>query len=310
VGSVVIYNTGLVPVVFARVDVEIRNMLTRERSVVECSSPVMPRSRVVLPFVFESARCGQIVFTASAVGICDFLGLFSLKTGAAPPAPFRRVVAPELFVSVVRPTDRETEILDEATRYLDRKGSDKTEVFQLRDYAEGDGMSQIRWKLTARHGRLIVADPSEPIEHTLLVVWDGAGIPNDAPPSVPDALAEAFVTLCVGLSENGTPFTLAWRSGNTGRTEMKDITELVDLYDAMSELLSPGTDDGEAFDTRGSRPRAVYFSGRTLPEAGEFAARVSAFVCVQNAEECSDIDTSTIVFSPENYRSVLSEMIV
>jgi hypothetical protein len=310
VGSVVIDNPGLVPVVSARVDVEIYNMLTRERRVAEFSSPVMPRSRVELPFVFESAYCGQIVFTPSAVKICDFFGLFYPKARAAAPEPFHRLVAPELFSSRVRMSNRETEGFDEATRYLDKKGSDRTEIFQLRDYADGDNLSQIRWKLTAKHGKLIVADPAEPISNTLLVIWDGAGIPEGASPAVPDALAEAFVTLCVGLSESGMPFTLAWKSGNTGRTELKDIIRLEDIYDVVPDVLSPGADGGGAFDVPGSWPRAVYFSGRALPETYGVAASVSGFICVESAEECPGSGGAAVIFSPGNYRSELAEMII
>lgn len=309
-GRVVIENPSLVPVVSARVEVEIFNMLTRERSVAAFSSLVMPRSRAELPFPYESAHCGQIVFAPSAVRICDFFGLLSPRARRPAPDPFHRVVAPEVFASRVVLSDEEADTMDEATRYLNRKGRDRTEVFQLRDYAEGDSMGQIRWKLAAKYGKLIVADPAEPIDHRLLVIWHGSDLPESTSPDVPDALAEAFVTLCVGLSERGTPFTLAWKSGVTGRTELKDITGLPDIYDVVPGLLAPGSGGDRALEVPGSWPRAVYFSAAPLLEAYGLASRVTGYICTQRAEECPDAVGPAVVFSPDNYRRALATMII
>lgn len=309
-GHVIIDNKGFIPIVFVRVEVEIDNMLTRERRLIECSTSVMPRSSKKLPLLLENRHCGKIVFTIDSVKTYDFWGVFSPRSHATIQAPFHRIIAPELFSASVYMRDSETEAFDETIQYLDRKGSDKTEVFQLRDYAEGDSMGQIRWKLAAKYGKLIVADPSEPLDHRLLIIWDGADIPEDASPDVPDALAEAFVTLCVGLSEGGTLFTLAWKGGKTGRTELKNITGLSDIYDIVPELLSPEKRGYTPFDIPGKWPRAAYFSGQTLPEAYKFAEKISGFICTKNAEECPDELGATIIFSPENYQNVLAEMIL
>lgn len=309
-GKVVIRNRSLIPVARVSTEVGVLNLLTRERRVFAFGCSLMPRGSAELPFVFGSETCGQLVFDRSGARVGDMLGLYSPKTRETEPPPFRRIVVPELFTADVRLASRDTPAGDDATRYLGKKGWDRSEVFQLRDFAEGDSQKQIHWKLTAKHGRFIVADPSEPIEHSLLVFWDGAGIPDGAPPSVADALAEALVTVCAALAENGIPYSLAWGSGTPGRPAVREITVINDLYDAVPEILSVARTDGGAFDGLEGWRRVAYFSGRVIPEADELAGRVSAFICAADAEELPEADGSAVVFSPADYRSALADVIV
>jgi uncharacterized protein (DUF58 family) len=312
VGMVVIRNRSVIPIARASVDIELVNLLTRETRVLTFSCPLTPCSSAELPFVFESAYCGQLVFTRSGTRISDCLGLYSPKSRETPPAPLRRIVVPELFSSDVRLSSREIPSGDEASRYLNKKGWDRSEVFQLRDYAEGDSQKQIHRKLTAKYGRPIVSDPSEPIERTLLVFWDPTGIPPSSPPTVPDALAEALITVCAALAEGGIPYSLAWRSGVPGHPAIKDVAGLDDLYAAVPELLAPSAEeeDGGAFDGLENWSLVAYFSGRVIPEADELQANVSAFICTVNAEIPTGADDMAVVFSPEDYRSVLSDVMI
>lgn len=45
-----------------------------------------------------------------------------------------------------------------------RKGQDRSEVFALRDFREGDSMKQVHWKLSARFGDLVVRVPARPAD--------------------------------------------------------------------------------------------------------------------------------------------------
>ena len=335
-GSIVIRNGSVIPVVKARVLVEVVNQLTRERRVFEFSSPVMPLSAAEMPFAFNSAHCGQLMFYRRGVTVCDSLGLYYPKSREIEPPPFRRVVGPELFSSNVFLSPWEAPSSDDAERYLDKKGKDRTEIFQIRDYGEGDEQKQILWKLTARFGRLIVSDPAEPVAQNLLVFWDGGNLPEGAPPSVPDALAEALFTVCVSLAESGTPFTIAWQRGDGAGADginLKDITCLSDVFDVTADLLSLETRGGDAhanafaaiFGDCCEWARIAYFSGRVPPMAANMPRNVSAFICVADQEGqsaprgasgkkgphgASGAFGAKTVFTPDDYQSVLADVVI
>lgn len=75
---------------------------------------------------------------------------------------------------------------DSDTSSPDRRGSDLTEPFRLREYAPGDSLRQIHWKLSSKLDRLVIREPGMPAARTLLVFWDRSG---DA--AARDAQAEA-----------------------------------------------------------------------------------------------------------------------
>lgn len=64
---------------------------------------------------------------------------------------------------------------DSDTSSPDRRGSDLTEPFRLREYAPGDSLRQIHWKLSSKLDRLVIREPGMPAARTLLVFWDRSG---------------------------------------------------------------------------------------------------------------------------------------
>lgn len=53
-----------------------------------------------------------------------------------------------------------------------RKGNDNSEVFQVRDYEEGDSLSAAHWKLSAKMDNIIIREWSRPNNFRLLILFD------------------------------------------------------------------------------------------------------------------------------------------
>ncbi len=53
---------------------------------------------------------------------------------------------------------------------LNRAGNDRSEVFEIRDYRQGDSLKDVHWKLSARHQELMVRVPSRPSDFDLALV--------------------------------------------------------------------------------------------------------------------------------------------
>ena len=109
---------------------------------------------------------------------------------------------------------------DSDTSSPDRRGSDLTEPFRLREYAPGDSLRQIHWKLSSKLDRLVIREPGMPAARTLLVFWDRSG---DA--AARDAQAEAVFSVCQSLSEQGYAYQLGWPEGGTARFAEAGSTE-------------------------------------------------------------------------------------
>ena len=146
--------------------------------------------------------CGCLTLRITGVTVWDAFSLLPV------PAPCRArgqlCVMPDTFpldmedFQALRPR-REGSVYDPG-----RRGTDRTETFQVRDYAPGDSLRQVHWKLSGKTGRLVVRDPARPVDHRLTVLV----LRQKAPPSLADALMEAAASLCQALE--GRSFRLAW----------------------------------------------------------------------------------------------------
>lgn len=136
------------------------------------------RSLTLQP-ILRMTRCGREDISIRRVDICDLLGLFSIPV---PPqnggsSAVSIYVLPELQTRSIHTEDAADLGLDSATYSTQKPGSDPSEVFQLRDYREGDPRHSVHWKLSSRLGRLIVRDfglPLNPSMHFLLELREDA----------------------------------------------------------------------------------------------------------------------------------------
>ena len=62
---------------------------------------------------------------------------------------------------------------DDSENYApDRTGYDLAEVYALREYAPGDSLRQMHWKLSSKLDKLVVREPSLPVRRSVLVFWE------------------------------------------------------------------------------------------------------------------------------------------
>jgi len=53
-----------------------------------------------------------------------------------------------------------------------RKGTDYSEIFDLRDYRSGDDVRAIHWKLSGKLDRLVVKEASDPTRYQVVLMPD------------------------------------------------------------------------------------------------------------------------------------------
>ena len=180
---------------------------------------------------FESIYCGCIECVAESAWNYDLFGILPVRISCN--VKKRIVVMPDTFPvetdSILSYTD-----LDDCTEYIpDKKGNDRTEILQIREYVPGDSIKQIHWKLSSKVDKLIVRDSAEPADHEVLVFLDRCGIM--VAPSETDALMEAVTSVCQGFTEAGQPFRLAWNEEET--ISIYEINYKDQLPEAISAML-------------------------------------------------------------------------
>ena len=271
--------------------VSIRNDLTEEDQTVTLTGSIGAKGESSQTILLQSSFCGRVYVRISRFTLLDYLGLLPMK--ALVKADARLTILPDLYPMEADMTARPA-YADDGTS--NRRGEDRSEVYQLREYRPGDDIRQIHWKLSSKLDELILKEASQPESRSLLVFWDKRTGGN---PQQMDALAEVVSSAGMALLQSGVPYTLCWTDRDD--LQVQDISEENQLLQAIPALVK----------TRGSAecrlPKTDGYSRilcfGTAPEEQLLTdGRVHFILCTE--EQYPGATT----FAPQNYSEAMQRL--
>ena len=150
--------------------------------------------------------CGKVTFRCISVQVRDMFGLFSSRA-----KPFTEICT-VAYPHHVRVSTELSSATVGATRndgvMQNRKGSDASEMFDIRDYVPGDDIRTIHWKLSGKTDEMIVRQASDPSHYNIALLPD-FGRSHLAGPEAQQELnaAVAIASAIAGqLIRRGVPF--------------------------------------------------------------------------------------------------------
>ena len=230
-------NDAVVPIPFVRGRVLVENTYTGERSQKRITIPLPPKKDNTVNLGVSTEYCGKYRVIVEKIGLCDLLGLSVIPAKVSAQCNF--TVIPEIFDTEIRYGLQETDSFDNDTYSPYKKGRDRSEVYQIREYEEGDPLNQIHWKLSSKIGKIIVKDPSQPISKSLAVIFDKSN-PAAVSAGTTEAMAEIAVSVGEALLQEGLTFQLMWNDGE-GRTILTKAIQFEDEFtEAIPQILTGG----------------------------------------------------------------------
>lgn len=291
-GSILLDNKGWLPASKLYCRIGMINDLTREANTLAWISALGPGRESKREFLLESTYCGRVNIYVRSIQILDYFGLFALNVPVN--ASARITILPELFSCDVVPSPVSA-IADDST--VSRRGDDRTEVFQLREYQSGDDVRQIHWKLSSKLDTVLLKEPSQSVSRSLLVFWDKRG---ECAPGNMDAMAEAAASVSHALCDNGTAFDLCWTEKDD--LELRQVRDEDTLLQTIPALVTQaGTADcpDPHLDEYG---QIVYITSQ-IPDT-EVSERITYLICSDE-----DYDAGRhVVFSSGNYSERLERL--
>lgn len=238
-------NDSVLPCAGVRFSLERRNALGRvgnryiESAEDIVQFPVAPKGAYSLQPAVKVSHCGRVDFAVSKVSVIDMLGLFALrvspKNGSVRTGSI--YVLPELQVRSIQTEEAADLGLDSATYSTEKAGGDPSEIFQLRDYRDGDARHSVHWKLSSRMNRLIVREfglPLNPSLHFLLELRE------DASPAAAEAMLGTMLAFSEHLMAREMIHSVSWLSEEGGLRTVP-VTGPEALASVLHELLAlPG----------------------------------------------------------------------
>ena len=255
--------------------VSIRNDLTEEDQTVTLTGSIGAKGESSQTILLQSSFCGRVYVQISRFTLLDYLGLLPMK--ARVKADARLTILPDLYPMEADMTARPAYADDGASN---RRGEDRSEVYQLREYRPGDDIRQIHW----------------PESRSLLVFWDKRTGGN---PQQMDALAEVVSSAGMALLQSGVPYTLCWTDRDD--LQVQDISEENQLLQAIPALVKTRGSAEYRLPKTDGYSRILCFG--TAPEEQLLTdGRVHFILCTE--EQYPGATT----FAPQNYSEAMQRL--
>lgn len=160
--NVELKNKSFLPTgdVIAKYNVSYGNMKMKTSKI--CIA-ALPFSKEKSYFEIPAQYCGIITITVNSAKMLDYGKLFSLPVKIDKKQK-NILVIPKAFPLEIDYNAAISNELDEVENYhQSKKGNDKTEIFNVREYNEGDQIKDIHWKMSSRLDKYMIKEYSLPL---------------------------------------------------------------------------------------------------------------------------------------------------
>lgn len=207
---VILNNRSVLPIAACKISVRYRSVYMSDVSSkpnnekYSITIPVKQRTVETVSLSLTPDHCGVVEFYIKNIKITDLLGFsfFFRKIGFAD----KIIVLPNAFPMNGSLENGIVNGSESNTFSAVRAGDDPSEIFQLREYRDGDRHNRIHWKLSSRSESFIVKELSQPVNSKILILCDFSGC-GDAGQT--DTIFDMAMTLSSFFIRNGTAHTLA-----------------------------------------------------------------------------------------------------
>lgn len=163
----------------------------------------------------DTSRVGRVSVELVSAQFLDVFGFSSVALGDAEfSASYTVYPAISDIETVARRAWRSAQDGLVFDRY--KKGQDLSEVFELRDYHDGDPLRRIHWKLSARFDELMVREPSHPADFDLALglMIHGRDAELERRGAVVNAAAGMLGTVSRSLLRRSLGHCIVYRNGS------------------------------------------------------------------------------------------------
>lgn len=224
-------NDSVIPLTNGVVRLRMGNVFMGETVEQDIEVPLKPLDVTGIELPLCSACVGDVEIRTEKIVLTDFLGLFETE----------RDVFAEDHVFIVPRGETEQEFSLNAfekgmneVEETQMKGSDFSDVSQIREYIPGDAIKNIHWKLSAKKDVLMVKERLQMSSQKLLVVLRLEKSSEEAA----DRTIETLYSFGGFLITNHVPLTLCWWSDRFREIRQETAESSAEWLDVMLHVFS------------------------------------------------------------------------
>ncbi|MGN0374792.1 MAG: DUF58 domain-containing protein [Butyrivibrio sp.] len=251
----IIENKSFIPLTRCQVIIYLISGNTDKKRKVRIKASCSGKSKQVCEFYAGCDDCEIVTMKIKGFYIFDFMNMFCFRKKAESSSML--IVMPKLpDIDVIQKMSYVISD-DENMIYSDKKpGDDPTEIFAIREYAGGDKIRNIHWKLSSKRDGLMVKDYSLPIRENDYVVIDlfkpeqdiGA---KDLKENL-NQVFDLFYGLINALTKRGYGFNACFYKDGYRTLRIETQNDIYYLFTQIYEI--------KPYDSKGECAAAVFFS--------------------------------------------------
>ena len=188
-----------------------------------------------IPVIMDN--CGNVAITVEKVRIYDYLNIFAWTIGKNFETQDVLVLPPtkEMYLGKDKWYNETSEDSDRFSVY--KKGDDPSEIFDIRDYADGDKIQRIHWKLSSKTGNLMVKEGSLPLTKQIHIFIDlcAKGDRAERNHNI-NLLVQGVYSIAMFMIEHGIPQAYIWYDKKNGVIQEYSVEQEEELYWMFQEL--------------------------------------------------------------------------
>ena len=193
---------------------------------------------------FLSSDCGEISVYLVEYYVYDWIGCLYLKKKTNDVKKIEILPETHLLMTEIQSTTRE--FIADSEVYCDsEKGDDLSEIYQIREYVEGDPIHDIHWKLSAKTDNLLIKEHGKPLGCVVLI-WIDLFRNNTVKPlrgrkhgrkNLPVNAIEMAASVSLSLIEQKCVHMVAWYEEKNDRIIRKRVENEENIYELLNRLL-------------------------------------------------------------------------
>lgn len=194
---------------------------TREH---EIRVPIRAKKGQVITYPITVSKCGMIEFRIQSIMLEDFLGFVMFRRECL--SPYVVTVLPNREAEVETNMDGYTQGMTEVEEST-KKGSDFSEVQDVREYQPGDKMQNIHWKLSVKKDILMVKERVSMSSKQLFLLLEL----HDNENGLMEEVLDCAYGIALLMLRNQLPVSLVWWS----KKNQELVTWKVDYAEQLEE---------------------------------------------------------------------------
>lgn len=176
-------------------------------------------------------HCGNVAITVEKVRLYDYLSIFAWTVGKNFETQNVLVMPPlkEMYLGRDRWYNETTEDSDRFSLY--KMGDDPSEIFNIREFVDGDKIHRIHWKLSGKVGSLMVKEGSLPLTKAVHIFIDlCVPGPTEERQVNADLLVQGIYSISMFMTEHGIPQNYIWYDRKNGLIQEQLVEHEEELF--------------------------------------------------------------------------------